>query len=1427
MGNTLGIDAGTNSLGLFVRKNSGEVIYHDQIEFCSVELFDSGVGNGKNGEFSLAANRTKFRGQRNLYKIRKYRKWSTLKLLIENELCPLRMEELNRWRHYNKYSEKKHEYPVDSLPFQQWIRLDFDCDGKPDYNNPYELRAELATVRLDLSVEENRYKLGRALYHIAQRRGFKSSKGETLSSQLESENSEEGLKQSESERIVLLEKYMECHGFKTIGCAFNSLIKEGIRIRANEEFQAIRKQYKTEIVEILKAQGLCENLKLYKGLTSERKGEGTIFYKRPLKSQKGVVGKCTLEPSKSRCYISRPEYEHFRAWAFINNIRYGVNCSETLPLALKEKLYKDRFVRATDFKFEQIRKQIEKELNIKVSYDKNVQRRTINFKDNIDVSCCPVTYRLKELLGEDWYTWHIGTSKIRKSFKNGCQESEHTVSYNWEDIWHICLTSDDEEELVNGFKNIDVDFYKVKKLWNTIKPGYANLSLKAIKNINRFQEKGLGYSSACLLAKLPEIFKDRWNSEVEFFIINHLDSIIKSYFYEKKIFSIVNTLVSKYKVENCSSVRRYETNKEFDIEYIVDEYGENTWRTLSQDEQNNILNNVSDLYQTYFEKDDASYFKMPTLKGKFTAWLKEEFKDINVSSLDKIYHHSQIEYYKPASYERVKTDNGFISVKLLQSPVLTSLRNPMALRVLHTLRRKVNDLITSGIIDSENTRIVVEVARELNDANMRWAINTYNEKRADENKEYEKAVERHLKDSNIDATKLDIRKIRLLVEQHDFLPLSKKEGKIELRYEKFMDEMIKKYRLWIEQGGICIYTGKIINISSLFNEGIIDIEHTIPRSKSFDDSLENQTLCYAFYNRNVKQNRMPSSLSEHDDILLRIKPWYEKIEILKNNLNYWRHKAKSALTKEAKDNCIRQQHLWRMELNYWQNKVSRFTMTEITNGFRNNQLVDTNIISKYAYHFLKSVFNKVEVQRGTTTAVFRKLLGLQEKNAKKDRTNHLHHAMDAAVLSFIPSSVHRDKILKLYYEIKELKMMGHDTSNLEYELNKEYKYCGFDKIAFESIKEYIEKSVFVHHHKKHQEFNPTIRKYRIGGRVVPKKDELGNVIYETNADGTYKKDRFGHTIVSPKFKCTGLGIRGEINESSLYGAIRKPQIDENNSPKRDENGIMIIVPKNYYVIRRELKYKKNDNDTGFKTWNDLENAIVDKSLFKLMKEQFPKDTTFKDAIEQGIYMLKYIREKGEIVKCVKKYRIRHVRCFASGVSNAQEVKMHTHLSSKEYKQFVYTKSSEIYAIGKYKNDVETEFVAYNILELSKSYNVEGDIPLTISSKKNRNGNLSLVQKIRKGDHLLLYKKDPTELYDLDDSELSKRLYVVDGIEKPYRITITKHSIMSKEKGESAGSMVELPHKIRQSVASLHYLTENVDFEFCEGKIVFKSSHKGH
>ena len=49
-----------------------------------------------------------------------------------------------------------------------------------------------------------------------------------------------------------------------------------------------------------------------------------------------------------------------------------------------------------------------------------------------------------------------------------------------------------------------------------------------------------------------------------------------------------------------------------------------------------------------------------------------------------------------------------------------------------------------------------------------------------------------------------------------------------------------------------------IGLDDLFNKNHFDIEHTIPFSRSLDDSFINKTLCEATENKNVKKK--PHSL---------------------------------------------------------------------------------------------------------------------------------------------------------------------------------------------------------------------------------------------------------------------------------------------------------------------------------------------------------------------------------------------------------------------------------------------------------------------------------------------------------------------------------------------------------------------------------------
>ena len=76
-------------------------------------------------------------------------------------------------------------------------------------------------------------------------------------------------------------------------------------------------------------------------------------------------------------------------------------------------------------------------------------------------------------------------------------------------------------------------------------------------------------------------------------------------------------------------------------------------------------------------------------------------------------------------------------------------------------------------------------------------------------------------------------------------------------------------------------------------------------------------------------------------------------------------------------------------------------MTEVPEGFSNRQGVDIGIIGRYARLYLKSVFQDVYTVKGATTAEFRKMWGLQEKYAKKERDSYANHCIDAITIACI------------------------------------------------------------------------------------------------------------------------------------------------------------------------------------------------------------------------------------------------------------------------------------------------------------------------------------------------------------------------------------------------------------------------------------------
>lgn len=1413
----LGLDLGTNSIGSAVRNLDLSDDLQWQLEFFSSDIFRSSVNKESNGrEYSLAAQRSAHRRSRGLNEVRRRRLWATLNLLIKHGFCPMSSESLMRWCTYDKRKGLFREYPIDDKDFNAWILLDFNGDGRPDYSSPYQLRRELVTRQFDFEQPIERYKLGRALYHIAQHRGFKSSKGETLSQQetnSKPSSTDEipdvagAMKASEEKLSKGLSTYMKEHNLLTVGAAFAQLEDEGVRVRNNNDYRAIRSQFQHEIETIFKfQQGLSVESELYERLISEKKNVGTIFYKRPLRSQRGNVGKCTLERSKPRCAIGHPLFEKFRAWTLINNIKVRMSVDtldEQLPMKLRLDLYNEcffAFVR-TEFKFEDIRKYLEKRLGIHFSYND----KTINYKDSTSVAGCPITARFRKMLGEEWESFRVEGQKERQAHsKNNI--SFHRVSYSIEDIWHFCYDAE-EPEAVLAFAQETLRLERKKaeelvRIWSAMPQGYAMLSQKAIRNINKILMLGLKYSDAVILAKVPELV-DVSDEE--------LLSIAKDYYlveaqvnYDKRINSIVNGLIAKYK--SVSEEYRF---ADHNYEYLLDEsdekdiirqiessLGAKRWSLMDADEQTDILQKVRDRYQDFFRSHERKFVESPKLGESFENYLTKKFPMVEREQWKKLYHPSQITIYRPVSVGKDR------SVLRLGNPDIGAIKNPTVLRVLNTLRRRVNQLLDDGVISPDETRVVVETARELNDANRKWALDTYNRIRHDENEKIKKILEEFYPKRDGISTD-DIDKARYVIDQRevDYFTESKTYNKD-----------IKKYKFWLEQGGQCMYTGRTINLSNLFDPNAFDIEHTIPESLSFDSSDMNLTLCDAHYNRFIKKNHIPTDMPNYDKaitidgkeypaITSQLQRWVERVERLNRNVEYWKGQARRAQNKDRKDQCMREMHLWKMELEYWKKKLERFTVTEVTDGFKNSQLVDTRVITRHAVLYLKSIFPHVDVQRGDVTAKFRKILGIQSVDEKKDRSLHSHHAIDATTLTIIPVSAKRDRMLELFAKIEEINKMlffsgSEDRTGLKQELeglkNKlqmEVKVCRIGHNVSE-IGTFINDNIIVNHHIKNQALTPVRRRLRKKGYIVGGVD-------------------------NPRWQ-TGDALRGEIHKASYYGAITQFVKDEEGKVLMKE-GRPQVNPTIKFVIRRELKYKKSATDSGFASWDDLGKAIVDKELFALMKEQFSEETSFKDACEQGIYMIK----KGKNgMPDIKLHHIRHVRCEAP--QSGLKIKEQTYKSEKEYKRYFYAAVGDLYAMCCYTNGKIREFRIYSLYDVSchRKSDIE-DIPEFITDKKGNR--LMLDYKLHTGDMILLYKDNPEELYDLDNVNLSKLLYKINGFENDgLRIRMVNHLVVKEAMGESVKDYAKLPDIIRCGVKTIKFLImgENRDFVIKNGKIIF-------
>ena len=1172
----IGLDIGSSSLGWFINKNRKGVI-----------TFETGMSKGQSGGYtSPTKDRREARSKRNLIRARKYRKWELLKVLLVGYV-PLDENELNGWCHYQKGQRRK--FP-ESEQFLKWLACDFSYQNGEKYKNPYELRVKALDETL------SKHEFGRALYHLVQRRGYKDI-GET-----DQETEKQIMRRGESGFQNALDAN------RTIAEALvTQFLDKGERARNQYPY---REEYKNELELICKSQGFSVS-KNEKGEYSDEFVKNlwkAIIWQRPLRSQKGNIGKCTLEPSKLRCPFSHPAFEIFRALQFINTIKYfdADNEKQSICQELKDKLFTNVFLKKdSNFLFEDIKDFLNKETKTIKRYNYPINPK--NNKYDTSVAGMPICKSLVSLFGDDVQKALLDIEKF-----NIGNAPKVINGYSIYDIWHIVFDFDEQhlekfakekleiKNVTRKRKDGDISISPLVELKRKFLQGYSDVSLKAICKIIPFLKEGYLYNEAVVLAKIPELMGDDWKSSQEI-ILDILKESNKIYQGKSTIASISNNLIDKHKGQIRAMIDGSEEQvfaykdfsyliKDDDIKDVknacVSYFGENSWNKVKDQEK--LIQKVGLEYQEYFFDHKRAYRKTDTLTDIFKLLLKEK----NIILNGELYHHSNRENLYNKNLEvNFKTGEKYLpkykdtGTEILPIPFIDSIKNPMFNKSMSIVRKLLNELIINGEIDQE-TEVTVELARELNDNNVRAAIERYQKERRDNRDKIRKFLQQYNDqenrtinvEDNISLFELWTEQIFEETEDEDRNKIQNK-NRLDILREK---EDVKRYELWSEQKGQCMYTGKMISISQLFSNEI-DIEHTIPRSILPDNTLANQTVAFSKYNRDIKGARTPFYCENYSKDTLNGTSISPRLDSWRKLRDYYkiqyetRRRAKGAEDENTKNKRIQDKHYCKLHFEYWKDKLNRFEAEEMKDSWARRQLVDTQMVSKYAREYLKLYFKKVAVQKGSITADFRKIFGFQEQDEIKSRNKHTHHAIDAAVLTMIPSnSSYREEVLKEYYaaiENKDKRKMG--------ALRKKMIPPYFN---VQSLINEIESTTLIVNYQKDkilQQTNKTVRK-------------RGVIQYVKNKDGEFLHDEKGDKIIK---KAKGDSVRSSLYAQTYLGKIRDVERYLDSRPQRQNDDWKYKQGKDEFIfVKREniLKVKESDK---------LIESIIDPNIKQLVLDQ--------------------------------------------------------------------------------------------------------------------------------------------------------------------------------------------------------------------------------
>ncbi len=313
---------------------------------------------------------------------------------------------------------------------------------------------------------------------------------------------------------------------------------------------------------------------------------------------------------------------------------------------------------------------------------------------------------------------------------------------------------------------------------------------------------------------------------------------------------------------------------------------------------------------------------------------------------------SQLPYYGKVLERRVNFGTGIPGE--CDEKRYGKIANPTVHVGLNELRKVVNEILSTY---GNPTKIAIEMCRDIaNGQKKRQEIKSQNTKN-------QKVNEALLTEA-----------CEILGAASDNLDKSKKR------------HLIRKMKLWRELNPNdvadrrCPYTGQMISMTKLLSEEV-EIEHILPFSRTLDSSMNNLTLSMR------GANRYKSHLTPYEAFGKKPVDGFDYEAILRRASIFPTPKKR----RFAEDG-----------FDYWLNNEKDFTARCIH---------DTAYFATVAREYLSCVCLAGNIQciSGRQTALIRKIFGLNKilanESEEKNRDDHRHHAIDAAVIAITDHSL--------------------------------------------------------------------------------------------------------------------------------------------------------------------------------------------------------------------------------------------------------------------------------------------------------------------------------------------------------------------------------------------------------------------------------------